>query len=210
MFAKIALPWQPSWISSICQPSDLFLNVSFRFALWIMSFVFFVCFFANGTNKHTQPRAGTDGKKKANKKAELLTSEPKKEEKKNICWEKYSCTHGEHSPILMSASWSAGTLLNVNGEMSLHMLKAWAMPRCVSLAFIKFVGKETNLLGEQEHCVVNTGLCAHSSTAEKTSKTQLLLLRHKNSHRLCSYSSITETLDSLSFQPRIQLHQYFQ
>lgn len=52
-----------------------------------------------------------------------------------------------HPPILMSASWSAGTSLKVNGETSLHMPKALAIPRRVSLAFIKFVGKESNLLG---------------------------------------------------------------
>lgn len=48
----------------------------------------------------------------------------------------------------MSASWSAGTSLKLNGETSLHMPKALAMPRRVSLALIKLVGKESNLLVE--------------------------------------------------------------
>lgn len=58
-----------------------------------------------------------------------------------------SATRRSYPPILMSASWSAGTSLKLNGETSLHMPKALAMPRRVSLALIKLVGKESNLLG---------------------------------------------------------------
>lgn len=54
--------------------------------------------------------------------------------------------HAQYPPILMSASWSAGTSLKLNGETSLHTPKALAMPRRVSLALIKLVGKESNLL----------------------------------------------------------------
>jgi hypothetical protein len=45
----------------------------------------------------------------------------------------------------MSASWSAGTSLKLKGETSLHIVKALAMPRRVSLAFIRFLGKESSL-----------------------------------------------------------------
>lgn len=82
----------------------------------------------------------------------------------------------------MSASSSAGTSLKLNGETSLHMPKALAMPRRVSLALIKLVGKESNLLGERQHYVVNTGLYTHSST--QSAKTQWLLFRaDHNSHK---------------------------
>ncbi len=76
----------------------------------------------------------------SNDKAEVLSSEPR-----NICC-KLIQPHAAYPPILMSASWSAGTSLKLNGETSLHKPKALAMPRRVSLAFIKFVGKESNLL----------------------------------------------------------------
>ena len=78
--------------------------------------------------------------KNSNDKAEVWNSKPR-----NICCGLIQ-PHAEYPPILMSASWSAGTSLKLNGETSLHMPKALAIPRRVSLAFIRFVGKESNLL----------------------------------------------------------------
>lgn len=63
----------------------------------------------------------------------------------------------------MSASSSAGTSLKLNGETSLHKAKALAIPRRVSLAFIRLVGKESSLSREKP---VKTGLqTAHLDSA---------------------------------------------
>lgn len=65
---------------------------------------------------------------------------------------------GGRSPILMSASSSAGTSLKLNGETSLHRAKALAIPRRVSLAFIRFVGNESSLHGDKRTVQLKTGL----------------------------------------------------
>lgn len=80
------------------------------------------------------------GEKYSNDRGEARSPGPR-----NIC-RGLTQPHAEYPPILMSASWSAGTSLKLNGETSLHMPKALAKPRRVSLAFIKLVGKESNLL----------------------------------------------------------------
>lgn len=83
-----------------------------------------------------------------------------------------SATRRSYPPILMSASWSAGTSLKLNGETSLHMPKALAMPRRVSLALIKLVGKESNLLGRgvDSNDVVDTRVSAHTFLTHKPAK----------------------------------------
>lgn len=96
-----------------------------------------------------------------------------------------SATRRSYPPILMSASWSAGTSLKLNGETSLHMPKALAMPRRVSLALIKLVGKESNLLGGRRgergaataNDVVNAPVSTHIPDAQTCQKAQWLLYR---------------------------------
>lgn len=96
----------------------------------------------------------------------------------------------------MSASWSAGTSLKLNGETSLHMPNALAMPRRVSLAFIRFVGKESNLLRNDSIVWLilasahGRGICQHTIATVQT---------EQNSHKHCKYISISVTRHSLTY-----------
>lgn len=97
-----------------------------------------------------------------------------------------SATRRSYPPILMSASWSAGTSLKLNGETSLHMPKALAMPRRVSLALIKLVGKESNLLGEKEwragsdsNDVVNARVSTHTFLTHNLPKSAMATVQTK-------------------------------
>lgn len=139
------------------------------------------------------------GEKNSKDKAEVWSLEPW-----NICWGLIQ-PHAEYPPILMSASWSAGTSLKLNGETSLHMPKALAMPRRVSLAFIKFVGKDSNLLKKQQQCSLYRSLHTFLYSRGICQNTMATVQTDQNSHKHCKYSSITETWYFLISQPGFRL-----
>lgn len=67
------------------------------------------------------------------------------------------------SPIFRSLSTWRGTSLKLNGETSLHIRNAAASPLRVSLAFMRFLGKERILQGHR----TTSGKCWSLPTCEK-------------------------------------------